>query len=115
MQPSRNLLWFVIVGLVVIGGLYYFFEGEGKPPAKAPAVTESAAPPPVAEPSTAAPAAEPTSSEPSPADATANDAAETAKRIEEDQRKQEMMMEKPSMPEDMNKESMDKKDAAPKE
>ena len=94
MQSNRNLLWFVIVGLVAVAGIYYFFVGPGKAPPP-PAETSAPAAPAAAPEAAIAPARE-APAEPTAGDITAEEAAKTLKQIEEDQQKE--MMAKPPTP-----------------
>ncbi len=97
MQSNRNLLWVVLVGTVLVVAAYYLGASQNPAPVTTPAATA-----PAEKPAAAAPAEETTvdSADPPPGDLTAADAAETVKRIEEEQRQQMQMMEKSRLPGD---------------
>lgn len=96
MPSNRNLLWVVLVGAVLVVAAYYLGANRSTVPLAIPAATA-----PAEKPAAAAPAEKTTAdSDPTPGDLTAADAAQTVKRIEDEQQQQMQMMEKSRLPGD---------------
>ena len=94
MQSNRALMWVVLIGAVVLAGVYYLRTRVEQAPAPAAVPAASVAP------ARAQPSQTSSASEPLPADQTAAEAAETLKRIEAEQ--QTEMMDKTAQPPEMS-------------
>jgi hypothetical protein len=93
MQSNRALMWVVVIGAIIVAGVYYLRPRVEQAPAPAVVPAASVAP------ARAQPSQTSSVPEPSPADQTAAEAAETLKQIEEAQKNE--MMDKTVLPPEM--------------